>query len=271
MLTQLLVGQNKSSVTVKVLRKVSNRFLILDCMDSRLNKYDTGQRSEKDTRTPPRPIPTPKKHIPERLEKSLSLINQLSSSITLYKLAKLKRCYDLMPTSSKLVIFDTQLHVKKAFHALVYNNVRAAPLWDNEKQKYVGMLTITDFIRILICYYKSEVSYFCGCYTLCVEILLHFFLSCGKLVFDIQTEIHSDKDKFRTRAQRNLLSSSSSSRLGFEVRSSGYCSHSIVQIHKFLINVAVSTLAYNAPSAFVFLCVLIAELMPKNFWHCIFI
>jgi len=63
-----------------------------------------------------------------------------------------------MPTSSKLVIFDTQLHVKKAFHALVYNNVRAAPLWDNEKQKFVGMLTITDFIRILICYYKSQME-----------------------------------------------------------------------------------------------------------------
>merc|ERR1712226_20597 len=92
----------------------------------------------------------------DKLENSLAMINQMSNSITLFKLAQLKRCYDLMPTSSKLVIFDTKLHVKKAFHALVYNNVRAAPLWDNEKQKFVGMLTITDFIRILICYYKSE-------------------------------------------------------------------------------------------------------------------
>ena len=38
-------------------------------------------------------------------------------------------------------------------------------------------------------------------------------------------------------------------RLVVEVRSSGYCSHSIVQIRKFLINVAVSAVAYNAPSA----------------------
>ena len=60
-------------------------------------------------------------------------------------------------------------------------------------------------------------------------------------------------------------SSSSSSRLGFEVRSSGYCSHSIVQIHKFLINVGISTLAYNAPSAIVFLCALIPKIMPKTF------
>jgi hypothetical protein len=64
-------------------------------------------------------------------------------------------CYDLIPTSAKLVVFDTQLLVKKAFFALVYNGVRAAPLWNSESQKFVGMLTITDFIRILQMYYKS--------------------------------------------------------------------------------------------------------------------
>ena len=46
------------------------------------------------------------------------------------------RCYDLIPTSAKLVVFDTQLLVKKAFFALVYNGVRAAPLWDSQKQRY---------------------------------------------------------------------------------------------------------------------------------------
>lgn len=52
-------------------------------------------------------------------------------------------------------MFDTQLLVKKAFYALVYNGVRAAPLWDSEQQKFVGMLTITDFIKILKMYYTS--------------------------------------------------------------------------------------------------------------------
>merc|ERR1719412_1151270 len=65
-------------------------------------------------------------------------------------------CYDLIPTSAKLVVFDTQLLVKKAFFALVYNGVRAAPLWHSASQKFVGMLTITDFIRILQMYYKSS-------------------------------------------------------------------------------------------------------------------
>ncbi|KAE8626347.1 hypothetical protein XENTR_v10006597 [Xenopus tropicalis] len=65
------------------------------------------------------------------------------------------KCYDLIPISSKLVVFDTSLQVKKAFFALVTNGVRAAPLWDSKKQGFVGMLTITDFINILHRYYKS--------------------------------------------------------------------------------------------------------------------
>lgn len=36
--------------------------------------------------------------------------------------------------------------VKKAFFALVANGVRAAPLWDTEKQSFVGKNPRTDFI-----------------------------------------------------------------------------------------------------------------------------
>ncbi|KAM4605980.1 5'-AMP-activated protein kinase subunit gamma-1-like [Polymixia lowei] len=68
---------------------------------------------------------------------------------------KSHKCYDIIPTSSKLVVFDTTLQVKKAFFALVANGVRAAPLWETKKQSFVGMLTITDFINILTRYYKS--------------------------------------------------------------------------------------------------------------------
>uniref|UniRef100_A0AC34REJ7 CBS domain-containing protein n=1 Tax=Panagrolaimus sp. JU765 TaxID=591449 RepID=A0AC34REJ7_9BILA len=69
---------------------------------------------------------------------------------------KAHKCYDLIPTSSKLVVFDTELPVRKAFYALVYNGVRAAPLWDSEKQEFIGMLTITDFIQILHKYYSKD-------------------------------------------------------------------------------------------------------------------
>ncbi|XP_020647746.3 5'-AMP-activated protein kinase subunit gamma-3 isoform X1 [Pogona vitticeps] len=65
------------------------------------------------------------------------------------------RCYDAIPTSSKLVVFETTLQIKKAFFAMVANGVRAAPLWDSKQQCFVGMLTITDFINILHRYYRS--------------------------------------------------------------------------------------------------------------------
>ncbi|XP_015586560.1 dentin sialophosphoprotein [Cephus cinctus] len=89
------------------------------------------------------------------LEKvSLSDLEEDESQIYV-KFFKFHKCYDLIPTSAKLVVFDTHLLVKKAFFALVYNGVRAAPLWDSSRQQFVGMLTITDFIKILQMYYTS--------------------------------------------------------------------------------------------------------------------
>uniref|UniRef100_A0A8D1MSC4 CBS domain-containing protein n=2 Tax=Sus scrofa TaxID=9823 RepID=A0A8D1MSC4_PIG len=54
-------------------------------------------------------------------------------------------CYDAMATSSKLVIFDTMLEIKKAFFALVANGVRAAPLWDSKKQSFVASFNLEQF------------------------------------------------------------------------------------------------------------------------------
>jgi len=65
-------------------------------------------------------------------------------------------CYDCIPKSAKLVILDTKLIVKKAFYAMVDTGVRACPLWDSERQEFVGMLTITDFIRILQANYQGS-------------------------------------------------------------------------------------------------------------------
>eukprot|EP00045_Choanoeca_perplexa_P015490 m.195759 g.195759 ORF g.195759 m.195759 type:complete len:477 (+) comp17006_c2_seq3:870-2300(+) len=64
-------------------------------------------------------------------------------------------CYDTMPPSSKIVIFDVELKVKKAFFALVQNGIRSAPLWDSKRQQFIGMITVTDFISILKEYYVS--------------------------------------------------------------------------------------------------------------------
>uniref|UniRef100_A0A8C2KCI1 Protein kinase, AMP-activated, gamma 2 non-catalytic subunit b n=1 Tax=Cyprinus carpio TaxID=7962 RepID=A0A8C2KCI1_CYPCA len=86
---------------------------------------------------------------------SLCSVAEEPDSDIYMRFMKSHKCYDLIPTSSKLVVFDTSLQVKKAFFALVANGVRAAPLWETKKQSFVGMLTITDFIIILHRYYKS--------------------------------------------------------------------------------------------------------------------
>lgn len=44
---------------------------------------------------------------------------------------------------------------KKKICLILFSGVRAAPLWDSARQEFVGMLTITDFIKILQMYYTS--------------------------------------------------------------------------------------------------------------------
>ncbi|XP_028427682.1 5'-AMP-activated protein kinase subunit gamma-1 isoform X2 [Perca flavescens] len=88
-------------------------------------------------------------------EKRREIKKQEADATVYMNFMKSHCCYDAIPTSCKLVIFDTTLQVKKAFFALVANGLRAAPLWDSKLQRFVGMLTITDFINILHCYYKS--------------------------------------------------------------------------------------------------------------------
>lgn len=52
---------------------------------------------------------------------SHNLFSEEDESQIFVKFFKFHKCYDLIPTSAKLVVFDTQLLVKKAFFALVYN------------------------------------------------------------------------------------------------------------------------------------------------------
>ncbi|XP_053465088.1 5'-AMP-activated protein kinase subunit gamma-2 isoform X2 [Nycticebus coucang] len=129
---------------------------------------DTGQRfSLPSCQSPSRPLPVSPTHYAalaaapgpaeagmlEKLEFEEEVED--SESGVYMRFMRSHKCYDIVPTSSKLVVFDTTLQVKKAFFALVANGVRAAPLWESKKQSFVGMLTITDFINILHRYYKS--------------------------------------------------------------------------------------------------------------------
>ncbi|XP_028162744.1 5'-AMP-activated protein kinase subunit gamma-2-like [Ostrinia furnacalis] len=63
---------------------------------------------------------------------------------------KYHKCYEILPKSAKVIIFDTQFLVRKTFPTLISHGIRSAPLWDENKKLLVGMITVTDFIRILL-------------------------------------------------------------------------------------------------------------------------
>ncbi|XP_054628926.1 5'-AMP-activated protein kinase subunit gamma-1 isoform X2 [Dunckerocampus dactyliophorus] len=90
-------------------------------------------------------------------------------------------CYDAIPTSCKLVIFDTKLQVSTRLLLQLMNDCRPECVYPHPKGAksllctggkqlegctFMGqqaaeicMLTITDFINILHCYYKSPLMY----------------------------------------------------------------------------------------------------------------
>lgn len=58
--------------------------------------------------------------------------------------------YEILPESGKVVALDLSLPIKQAFHVLHEQGLPLAPLWDSERQQFVGMLTPSDFISILM-------------------------------------------------------------------------------------------------------------------------
>jgi predicted transcriptional regulator len=61
-------------------------------------------------------------------------------------------CYDILPLSYKVIAFDTELKLTKALSALLQHGVQSAPVWSSKEQRFVGMLTVTDFIQLILYY-----------------------------------------------------------------------------------------------------------------------
>lgn len=59
-------------------------------------------------------------------------------------------CYELIPESAKVVVFDSKLHIRHAIRALLDHDIKCAPVWDPAQRCFQGMITITDFIQILL-------------------------------------------------------------------------------------------------------------------------
>jgi len=84
---------------------------------------------------------------------------------------KKRTSYDAFPISFRLIVLDTKLNVKKALQCLLLNGmlsrsilspflkvttgVVSAPLWNSEKSKFAGMLTVLDIIHLIQYYYDT--------------------------------------------------------------------------------------------------------------------
>lgn len=57
--------------------------------------------------------------------------------------------YELIPNSGKVVVFDSELSVLQSFQGLLEHDINCAPVFDSAQRRYLGMLSVTDFIDIL--------------------------------------------------------------------------------------------------------------------------
>ncbi|OAX42381.1 CBS-domain-containing protein [Rhizopogon vinicolor AM-OR11-026] len=71
------------------------------------------------------------------------------------KCLKGRTSYDAFPVSFRLIVLDTKLNVKKALQCLLLNGVVSAPLWNSDKSKFAGMLTVLDIIHLIQYYYDT--------------------------------------------------------------------------------------------------------------------
>jgi hypothetical protein len=58
--------------------------------------------------------------------------------------------FNLIPTSGKVVVLDSRLLVRHALAALLDNNLMSGLIYDHSVGKYQGMLTVTDFLDVLV-------------------------------------------------------------------------------------------------------------------------
>eukprot|EP01080_Neovahlkampfia_damariscottae_P008377 gene8377-202_t len=64
-------------------------------------------------------------------------------------------CYDMMPASNKVVVFDIDTQVKEAFRLAAEEHLQFTVLWDGKTKNICGVLTVTDLIDVLYHYHEE--------------------------------------------------------------------------------------------------------------------
>ncbi|KAH8926754.1 hypothetical protein BT69DRAFT_1278534 [Atractiella rhizophila] len=74
------------------------------------------------------------------------------------KFCRNQQCYNILPESFKLVVFDTTMKILDALLAMEINGVVSAPLWDGADGRFAGMFTLPDVIHLIQYYYQTLVE-----------------------------------------------------------------------------------------------------------------
>lgn len=103
------------------------------------------------SRKPPPPPHSQSMHGPHAFSRKEQIEVQHHEAESYAKLLMLNQCYEAMPTSSKMVVFDQDLLLRKAFNGLIYQCTRHVLLSDGTKGGMItGILSVTDFIRVML-------------------------------------------------------------------------------------------------------------------------
>jgi len=94
-------------------------------------------------------INVPRPHSRQLLSHSSADEDRFEGKRVIAEFLRGSTCYDVVPKSCKVVVFDRNVPIRLAYYALVEHDITAAPLWDPVTQKLSGMLTTLDFIEML--------------------------------------------------------------------------------------------------------------------------
>ncbi|PNS17650.1 hypothetical protein CAC42_3045 [Sphaceloma murrayae] len=72
---------------------------------------------------------------------------------------KIRRSFDVLPLSYRLIVLDSALLVKKSLNILQQNAIVSAPLWDSKTSTFAGLLTTSDYLNIIQYYLQYPDQY----------------------------------------------------------------------------------------------------------------
>jgi len=89
----------------------------------------------------------PNSSVPLASDEASTLKEQVQPIIEFFRT---NTCYDFLPNSSEVVVVDIDLQLQHAFAVAQDNSLLFASLWDSRLKRLVGMLTISDYVKILL-------------------------------------------------------------------------------------------------------------------------